>query len=78
MIQYNRKMESETVTEINAYHYQAAFNSDGCITLRGIIKGVTGVNDKDETLIVLNQSETRAILNLLAEIKRAMPMEMPF
>jgi hypothetical protein len=54
---------------------QASFNSDGNITLRNYDKGN---KDKDE-IIILSESETKAVFELLHQIKKkAENYELPF
>ena len=78
MIFYNRTVKGETRAESDAYAYQAAFNSDGCITIRGTIRGLKG-ESSDETMLVLSESETRAIFQLMKKISaNARTPELPF
>lgn len=60
-----REMKAtESTTEID-YYSQASFNSNGNITLRNY----TTNKDKDE-IIILSNEETRAIFNLIKELKK--------
>ena len=60
-----RELKStESTTEID-YYSQASFNSNGNITLRNY----TTDKDKDE-IIILSNEETRAIFNLIKELKK--------
>lgn len=63
---YNRKVKGNSVAESDALVFQAAINSDGMITIRGTIQGTpTDRDGAEETMLVLNKGETRAIFALM-------------
>lgn len=82
MIVIKRKMladEKTRTAENNVDEYfpycQASFNSDGNITLRNYDKRN---KDKDE-IIILSESETKAVFELLHQIKKKTEnYELPF
>ena len=68
MIAFRRKIESEVIANKNDWCCQAAFNSDGCITLRLYDKNSSCMTPED-TILVLSKNETSAIVKLLKELK---------
>ncbi len=66
MIFYNRNVKGRTVAESDAFEYQAAINSNGVITIRGITKDLpTDIHGAEETMLVLIKRETQAIFSLM-------------
>lgn len=72
---FNRKVDTDTRQELSAHTYQAAYNSDGCITLRGIVKGNSDLSS--EIILVLNPLETKAIIDLMKKLNLFVD-DMPF
>lgn len=70
-----RKIICEEKQTLEAFRYQAAINSDGCLTLRGLQSA--GVGDEESTLLVFNRRETEAIFELIKVLKH-MPDGLPF
>ena len=74
MILIDRTIESTTTKIPEMYHCQASFNSDGMITLRHFDPN----NPKKDTIVILSDAETSAILRLLQKMKTKLPPELPF
>ncbi len=77
MIVYKRTVKGEEVFEREEKQItQAAFNSDGQITLRGY-NCSTSVNDY-ETMCVLSKSETKAIFELMEKFAYLTKDNLPY
>lgn len=67
MIIIEREMKvTESTTTHNDCWCQASFNSNGNITLRNY----DNCDKEKDEIIILSQQETRAIFNLIKELKR--------
>lgn len=58
------KMTSDTIAEEHNQRWQAAFNSDGGITLRGYNTQSPTIGGLEDTILVLNENEVVAIFDL--------------
>jgi hypothetical protein len=76
MIVYKRTVNGEVIEREEKQVTQAAFNSDGQITLRGY--DCFNGGDGYETMCVLNRKETRAIFNLMKEFAALTKNDLPF
>lgn len=76
MIVYKRTVNGEVIGREEKQITQAAFNSDGQITLRGYnyFEG----DDQYETMCVLSRNETRAIFELMKEFAVLTKNDLPF
>lgn len=75
MIKFKREMKKAETIKIEHPCWQASFNSDGRLTLRGY----NIYNQDNDEIILFSQSETRAVIELFREIAdKIKSVDMPF
>lgn len=76
---FKRKMTSDTIAEEHNQRWQAAFNSDGGITLRGYNTQFATNGGLEDTILVLNENEVGAIFDLFKKFgKYTKDNDLPF